>query len=340
MSSKQIKNYALIALSSLVILPGCFNKSENKSEDKKATGEVLISANGKPFLTEHELENFLEQAAEADPQTRMMITMMPEGVKEQALEAKKRAAIISEWAKHEGVRDSQDYKTKKALITQSIDESLDNEAFMKKHKVEVSDKEAREFYDENKLKDPRFKISQEGTKAFGVSFDTESSAKEFLDSVKSKVSEIEKLAESKKLKTRDFGIVNQESYAPKAIKEAILKAKIPSVQIVKEDNKFWVVASLTKEAAKYHSFDDLKDGIKRMLEGQKMEEMMTKELPKYEKQFGVKVNEDYLKNLKAKREDREKELREQFESQPAQGSGDQMNMKELAANGPRTSGAA
>ena len=71
-----------------------------------------------------------------------------------------------------------------------------------------------------------------------------------------------------------------------------------------------------------------------------MEEMMTKELPKYEKQFGVKVNEDYLKNLKAKREDREKELREQFESQPTQGAGDQMNVKELASNGPIASGAA
>lgn len=319
---KKPKISFLLLLSGLAILPGCslFKKSDEKASEvtsaKVVAGsdKVLISANGKPVLTEQEFESFLEQAAEADPQAKMMLSMMPEAIKEQALDAKKRSAVISEWAKHEGIRDTKEYKERKEAIFKSVEESLDHEAFMKKHKAEVTDKDAKDFYDKNKVQDPRFKISEEGTKSFGVEFDSKEKAQAFLDEIKNKVSAIENEAESKKLKTRDFGIVNKDSYQPKAIKNAVLAAKVPSVQVVQDGKEFWVVAALSKEAAKYHSFDDLKEGIKRMLEGQKMEETMDKELPKYEQKHNVTLNQDYLKDLQAKKEARENEMKAQFEA--------------------------
>jgi hypothetical protein len=329
MSPKKIKDCALVLLTSLIVLPGCsfFDKKgkDDVSAHKVVSGDVLVYSGDKPLLTEEEFNDFLDQAAEADPQARMMLSMMPEAIREQALEAKKRALVISEWAKHEGVRDSKEYQSKQKLIMQSVQESLDSEAFMKKHKVEITDKEARTFYDENKTKDPRFMISQAGVKTFGVEFDSKVKADEYLEKIKNSISSIEKDAESQKLKTRDFGTINTDSYAPKAIKDVILKAKVPSVQVVKEDGNFWVVAALSKETAKYHSFDDLKEGIKKMLEQQKIEDMMEKELPKYEKQFGIKINEDYLKDLKDKKDAREKELREQFEA--SQKNEEQKNAK-------------
>ncbi|OGB83541.1 hypothetical protein A3F66_05940 [candidate division TM6 bacterium RIFCSPHIGHO2_12_FULL_32_22] len=345
MSLKKIKNFSLSLLVGLIALPGCsfLNKKDKEESKTIVSGEVLVSADGKPILTEQEFNEFLDQAAEADPQAKMMLSMMPEAIREQALEVKKRAATISEWAKREGVRETQEYKNKHKLIMQSVQESLDNEAFMKKHKVEVADQDAKTFYEENKTKDPRFMISQAGTKTFGVEFASKEKADEYLEKIKNKISSIEKDAESKKLKTRDFGIINTESYAPKAIKDAILKAKVPSVQVIKEDNKFWVVAALSKENAKYHAFDDIKDGIKRMLEQQKMEKMMEEELPKYEQKFNIKVNEGYVKDLKEKKEAKEKELKEQFEAsqkaQEAPKNKNNKNVKELAQAQPTSAAA-
>jgi len=318
------KAFSLLLLCS--VLPGCFNKEEKKVDQAGVAvvrdgDRVLIEVAGDAALTEKEFEDLLAQAAE-DPQIKFMLEFMPEVTREQLFKAKERAVVISAWAKAEGVRESEEYKKKLDTIIKSLHEALDNENFLLKHKVEVSDSEAKRFYEEQKGKDPRLTISPAGVKAVGVVFDTKDAAQKFKNDVGAKARDLEKIAQTQKLQVRDFGVVNQDTMnVDAAVKGAILDVKsVPSVNVVNDGKKFWVIASLAKEQAAYHPFDDVKEGIKRLLMPKKMEEMYEAELPKHKQRLKVVENKDYLKELEQRRTQREQEMQQkQQEAQAAEG---------------------
>ena len=277
---------------------GCSSCSSCSSDIKKDSSEVLITINNKPALTVQEFEEFLAQAAEGNDQFKLMLQIMPD-FKEQLFNMKKRGLIFSEWAKKEGVRNSQEYRKKEKAIMNSVRESLDAEEFIKHHKVEVSDTDAQKYYDENKNQDPRILISAEGIKASGISFANQKEANEFLEKLKVNKN-IDELAKPKKLKIEKFGNVNEESNIDSKLKEKILATKtFPTDLVVKGENgKFWVIAISGKDQGQYRPFEQVKETIKRLVAPKKLEEMIEIELPKYEASFKVVENKKYFEDAK------------------------------------------
>ncbi len=330
MKTQSWKALSLFLLFSIV-LPGCLGKKEEKKESTTmvADGRVLVEVSGKPALTERDFEDLLAQAAEADQQIKFMLEFMPEVTREQLFKAKKRGVIISEWAKSEGVRETEKYKKKFDQIVKSLYEALDNEHFLERHKAEVTDADVKKFYDEQKSKDPRLTISPAGVKSVAVSFESKDTAQKFLDKVAQKPKEFEKIAQAEKLQVRNFGVVNQESTVDAPVKAKILAMKAPSVELVQDGKKFWVVAALSKEQAAYHAFEDVKEGIRRLLMPQKIEVMYEAELPKIEQKLGIKQDENYLKELQQKREQREQEM--QQKQQAAEAAAKEQTAKPAAA---------
>jgi hypothetical protein len=310
MIKKNSNSIYYLSLVSLVALSGCWGgrKEEVSFEIPAIAADddsvVLLSVNGSPKITVNSLEADLNEIAEMDQQAKMMLMFDPEGIKEHMFKEQKRMAIVEEWAASTGARESEEYKNKKARFLSMIQKQLDFELFLKDHPVEVTDADVRDYYDKNKDQDYRIVVAQAGVDTQAVEFSSKSTADEFATEIKKAgIGNIEKLANSKdkKLFVRKLGKINDTSYADKEIKDAVLKLKkVPSIFVVASDdsNKYWVVAALSKEKAKYQEFDKVKDTLKQMLMPKKVTEMLEVKVPEYAAEFEVVENDTYFADLK------------------------------------------
>ena len=285
------KSIYYLSLVSLVILSGCWGKKKESSETIGADDQsvVLLTLNGSPKITVNKLEADLNELAEMDQQVKMMMMFDPVGTKERVFKEQSRMAVIEEWAVSNGVRNDAEYQSKKAKIMGHVEKQLDFEQFLNKHKVEVTEVDILEYYNANKDQDYRILISPAGIKTQAVEFATKDGANAFATKLKQAgAGEIDKLAKEQKLFVRNLGNVNENSYADKDVKEAVLKVKtFPAILVVedKEKNKFWAVAAQSQEVAKYQDFDKIKDSLKQMLLPKKIGEMLEIRVPEYAAQF-------------------------------------------------------
>ena len=311
--SKQVKSIHYLSLLSLVALSGCWKGDSccSKTEEVSAIASdddstVLLSIGDSAKITVNSLDADLNELAEMDQQAKMMLTFDPEGTKERMFKEQKRMAVVEEWAVRNGVREDAEYKKKQSRIISHVQKQLDFEQFLKEHEVDVTDADVRKYYDENKDQDYRIVVSQAGVKTQAVEFDTKEAADKFAEELKKAgAKDIEKLAKGKKLFARSFGNINDSSYADKEIKDAVLKLKkFPTVVVIgiNDKKKYWVVAALAKEKAKYQDFDKIKDSLKQAIKPKKIGEMLEVKLPEYSAEFKVVENEGYFKDLKAAKE--------------------------------------
>jgi len=307
MKKTHLTSGAMLAFS-ILVLPGCkwFNGCSNKQECSEQTGctgsqsqEVLLSIEGSPALTVKDIDSFIDQIAGADEQVKAML-QNPE-YKERIYQDKKRSIILGKWAKDAGVREKKEYRDKEKNVLEAVRTQLDAEEFVKHHTIDVTDTDAKKYYDESKNQDPRILISPEGIKAAAVVFDTESAANDFAKNLKDSKKDIEKLAKDKKLTVLPLGIVNNEAFFIDAkVKDKIMSAKhMPDVIVVKgDDNKYWVAMAQKKETAQYRPFDKVKDTIKQVLKSKKTEEVFETELKKIEQKLNIVENKQYFQDLK------------------------------------------
>lgn len=323
-SNNKIISGAFLGLS-LLLMPSCkwFNKKNNPSSSQIESSDrstVLLSIDGKPVMTEKSFNEFLDQLIETDPQIGMMIQIIPD-FKEQVFRMKKRAVIFTEWAKREGIRDSEEYKKKQKQFVEGLLESMDSDYFIKNHKIDVSDEDAKTYFEQNKESDPRLLITAAGVKVQAVAFDKESDAREFAQALeKSASKDLIKLAEGQKLSAQDLGPVNEDSFVDSKVKDAVLSIKtFPVIKVVKgEDGKFWVVRATGKQEAEYRNFDEVKEMVKRMLAPRKMEEMLDAELPKLEEKYNIKENKEFFEKIKRENEEAAQQAMEALEQESSE----------------------
>lgn len=296
------------------------------------SGATLLSMGNKTLLSEGDFENLITEITEANEQAKLMLQLIPD-FREQFFKAKKQAIIISEWAKRNGIRNSDEYRKKEQRMMDAIKESLDSEEFVKRHPVDVSDADAQRYYDENKDKDPRIAAATSGVNAVGISFDDAAKASEFAKRVKTGGNKnFDSLAKEGKLKVTSFGVINNDSFIDKAVKDKALTLKnFPDVFTVKGENgKTWVVFAKNKEKAQYKKFEEVKATIKQMLKPKKLEEMVNTELPRLENEYKIVENSQYFENLRKKSQDDQMAQAQQM----AQPEMPKAPKKELAAAKP------
>lgn len=305
MSKQNSRSIFYLSLASLLILSGCLDKFRKKDNESTVSSDdqsvVLLSVNGVPKITVNNLDADINELSDMDQQIKMMLMFDPEGTKERIFKEQKRMAIIEEWARVSGVRNSDEYQNKKARIMNHVGRQLDFEQFLNTHKVEVTDADVLDYYNQNKDQDYHILISPAGIKAQTIEFAKQNQAQEFADKLKQAgIDQIDKLANEQKLFVRNLNI-NENSYADKDIKEAVLKIKnFPAVLMIpdQEKTKFWVVAVQGHQAAKYQEFDKVKDSLKQMLMPKKMNEMLEIKIPEYGAQFNLVENSTYFEDLK------------------------------------------
>ncbi len=308
-SIKMKRGMTGLAIVSLMLLPGCgilnFVKSKMGSSDtpkhvpshaEEASStpvddgsKVLMSIDGKPVITEKSFDEYYQQFISTNPQLQAMIQFMPNAKKE-IFSGMANERLLITWGEKNNIHTDKDYQAQLNQAVRMVKTNLAAKRFEKDiiGPIEVTDKEMREYYDSHK--DPELIVTPGGIKAIGKQFDSKEQAQTLFDKVKDSPNTF-KVDAGKGV--QDFAPINKASFdVDTSVKEKVLAVgSFPKVLMVEgTDKKYWVVVALKKEEGKYRPFDEVKDGLKKMIERDKTMKLYTEKISTLKKEY--KVTED------------------------------------------------
>jgi len=304
-SAKQISGCMLVML--LIGLSGCdwFSKDKKIGSSNTDTfvgkdSEVIVSMNGKPLITQASLQQEIDDLVESNPQfKRIMETIDQTQFKRNFTEGFTNQAIVDHYIIDKKIDQSEAYIKEMERMMRSVKHMLNTKFFSQNLVVDVSDTEARAFYDKNKECMPNLIIAQGGVKTLGLKFASEAKAKEFVAKVNELKGDFYKAAAAVQLKDKvqDFKFVNDQSVGiDSKLKDAIGGfTQFPTVEIIKVDDKtFWVVQALEKQEATYQPYEQIRENLIKMLQQEKRAEQIEKEVAKLRADYKVEIKEDYF----------------------------------------------
>lgn len=307
--NKQLAICGFLLFSGLFFLAGCgwwpFGKKTTDTYAGSTQGsDTLLSIDGKPALTVAEYEEQLQMAMEANPQLKMILSMMPQGEEELFNRGMATAHIVAAWAEKEGVTATAEFKKELSQLCTAMKLQLCMKYFDKAHPVQVSDADVAQYYEEKKDVIPGLATTPGGVQATYLQFDTKEQAQTFFDSVKHVKTQdaFKKAADTQKHKPAS-SVVNAKTPITESLKSAVLDIKkFPSVQIVKdtETNSYWVVFANGKTDAKYldlHS-PQVQNGLRNMITNERKEKQFEGVLDGLKSKLNVSVNSGYFASKK------------------------------------------
>jgi len=300
--------YAFVLVSGLMLLAGCnwFKKSESTSETSAASGDALMTIDGKTALTVQEYEEQLDMARKANPQIEMFLQMMPNAEREFVFRGMATARLMKAWAHKQGIDKTDDFKKQQKHLHEAMDLQLYMKYFDEAHPIAVSDSDVQNYYEEKKDTIPGLALSQGGVDTSYVRFESKNKAHEFLEKVKEvkKADNFKKVAEDNKLQVGQ-SVINAKSSFGDAIKNAVLDIKkFPSVHIVKAgEDSYWVIFASGKTEAKYHDIKSpqVQQGLRKMIADERKEKQLESMVEKLKTEMNVEENNKYFEEKEAKK---------------------------------------
>ncbi len=259
--------------------------------------KVLASIGDKAIVTEKSLTRDFDRLLEDEPRFRQMLPMIPD-VKYSFCKGLVSQAVVDKDIVDKKIDQTKEYQEEFARAVRSVKSMLNTKYFGQQYPVQLTDADAKAFYEERKSQIPELLISRGGVNAVGLSCKSEAEAKDFAGRAKGK--NLAQVAEAagKKTNFRDFKLVNEQTVGV----DAALKSKIaslkkfPTTDVMKAtDGVFWVVSATGVEEPKYLPFEQVKEGLKQYAEKEQSMEKINKEIERLSKEYKVVINEDYFK---------------------------------------------
>jgi len=300
--------YSALILSPVLLLSGCNWFSSEKTADTAkslntnvASGEWIVKMDDDVIVTSDQFKKEFDALLAEKPQLKAMLPLMP-NLEPDFAKGLGNQQVVSRYIKDNKIDQKADYAAKKERYFRAAEQMLNAEFFAEAFPTkELSDADAKQFYEENKDSLQGALISRGGVVASGISFDNKADADAFFNKIKNmKKLDLEKVAQDNKLgeKFEDFNMVNEQSFNV----EPVLKAKIlaikefPKVQMLPiADKKFWVVYAAEKQDSQYRPFEQVKDGVKNVAKQTEQVKRIQGELDKLMKKYNVQINEDYFR---------------------------------------------
>lgn len=329
---------SLVLVGSLVLLTGCWSKknddaaaSDNQANSAQVAGkgDVLLTIDGKPVLYSEDFEDQKQMALQSNQQLNMILQMMPDAEYSMLFKSIEAGCLMKEWV----VRNGIDQDPKKVKERRQFQEAVELQLYMKyfedAHPIEVTEKEAEQFYKEKRDQIPGLIIAPASVDIVYVSFDSKAKAETFVAKVRDGSDKHFQLAAKESGVTVQNMTVNSESTVSDSLKNSVLAAtKFPSKEVVKmDDNSYWVVGMLKKKDAQYHAFEapQVKQGIIKLCKDAKREVELTKQIEKLHNEYNVVENTEYFENKKQNKANalnKAEQLVMQMQQQAAQEAGD------------------
>lgn len=308
-------------LVSLALLPGCavldmFKSSpvEEKAasatvteqtesvESKMLTGEIVATLDGTPIVTSDSLEAEKDNLIKSKPELKAMLSFMdPNMLNKNLTEGLVSQEVVNKYVVDKGIDKSADYQKELADLVKNMRKILNVKFFSQQFDVSVSEKEARQFYDENKNSIPDLMLSQGGVTAKGIEFASKEDGQEFMNLVKAAGNDLAGVAQQQGVASsvKDFnGITAQSMGIDKQLKDKILATKtVPSVELVTSSTgAAWVIQIMSKNEPQYVPFEQVSQNIKQLLENNKRNEKIESEIATLRQKYNIVINEDFFKS--------------------------------------------
>lgn len=325
----------------LLSLPACslldfFKKDEKSSTQSTAsasdmaipesssqlTGDVLASIDGKPVITVDSFEKEFNTLVESNQQIKALLPLMPD-LQDRFFEGLLNQQLVDRYIAKNKIDQTEEYKQQFNDFLKQARQVINEMFFSKQFPANVSDAEVRKYYDQNKANIPDLVISFGGVNTMGVEFANADEAKAFMEKVKGKAAQFEKIAKESGLgaKFRDFKLVNAQSVGlDPAIRSKVISINsFPTIELVKgNDKKEWVVVALSKEEPKYQDFEKVKEPLKAAVAQEKQNEVKMHELEKLKKEYNVNINKAYFDKKKESQKNAQMEQIQEAIKQQAQ----------------------
>ena len=292
--------FVVLALPLLAVLPGCdwFSGDDSGSTTPSAAAgateraaasdesAVLYTMKGSPVVTEKMIEDRISGVKDAHPElfAGQESAELVENLKCMIANEILMTSVIDRHLEDMGVKKSREYQKKVAEAIRDGEQKVKLEHFVST--IQVSDREARQYYDERK---DMFIASRGGRKAAAVQFKDKEAADAFLGKVKDARGDIEAAAQDAGHEVKDFSFVHERSIGiePELRSKIVAARSVPFTELFTlEDGSLWVVRATEEKSAEYAPFDDVKDQLRQMLQGKKAEEKMRELRKKYDVQPG------------------------------------------------------
>ncbi len=302
--SFQTKSFYGLAVATLLVLSGCDMCCKKKScstsscssstPDANDSSAVLLTIGGKPAITESQFDVYYDQFIASNPRLQGMIQFLP-NARQEIFKGMANEEIVMHWAEENSVASDAEYQKELDQAIKMIKRGLAAKSFEKNvvGKVAVAEAEMKDYYE--KHKNPELVVAPGGIKALGVEFDSKAQAQAFLTKVTP--TNFKSVADSEKHKVREFAPINEFSFdVDKNVKDKVSAIKaFPSVTLIEgSDKKFWVVNAVSKEEAKYRSFDEVREGLKSVIEREKMAKIWTDKIDELKKKYDVSEDAAYF----------------------------------------------
>lgn len=326
--SRKVTSRMFFAALGLSVLgfSGCQNPFAKKNDaagtgSVTGTGEVLLSIDGKPVLFVDQYEAQKEAAQRSNQQVAFLLQMMPDAEYNMLFKGMKIGALMEEWCKREGVMDLPEFKEEKAQLEKAINLQLCMKYYDEAHQMNVTDADAKKYYDEKRDDIQALQLTQGGVEVSFVRFENDKDAQAFLAKVKGQsAKQFEAEAKAKDLKVGNLMINEKSQYSPTLKDQVLALTKFPTQLVCKvADNVFWVVNATGKKQAEYRKFEEqgVKEHIKNLMKEEQKEKAMMSHMDQLEKEYNVTENKVYFDK---KQEDKKRALETaQKVAQQAQG---------------------
>ncbi len=145
----------VLAISLLVILPGCWKSDSSISSTKSLNdgSAAMLSVDGKVLISEKSFQNYYDNllASNQNPQLQMMLQLLP-NAKQELFKGQVNEKLICFWAEKDGITASDEYKEKFEQGVEVLKVGLAAEFFKKEFvgDLTVTEQEAVEFYESHK----------------------------------------------------------------------------------------------------------------------------------------------------------------------------------------------
>jgi len=269
----------LVLVFAVVKFPGWWKGVGCSSCSFKTSGSgvVLITSNGKPYITEDDLNAYIAAQSILQPTLAEYSRAYP-SVRAQVLEQFELSKLAQTWWKEYGRKHSDQRKAfeqKIAVINEVNCQNMLLKEFVEAGKEEngvLSDEDLKNYYEGSRaqlpiFQQPPFLQREASTHVQGVVFMSEQQAQDFLAKAKSSA-DFSALAGREKRMLTDFGMINSQSTKIDAtIKSRSLSMELSSVDIIpvmsSGTKKFWVVKIVARKEAQYTPFENVKATVQQ-----------------------------------------------------------------------------
>jgi len=309
--------YTVAVISPILLLSGCNplkwfsgDKTEKASDMMEkgvdVSGNWVVKVGDKVVVSLQEFQNDFNALLDEKPQLKAMRPLMPNLEQDFAKGLSNYQAIL-QYVEENKIDQTPEYLAEKARMTRAVEQMLNQKFFAEAFPIaQLSDADAKKFYDEHKDSLQGILISRGGVAARGVSFDTKADADAFYKKVKGvKNLDLEKVAKEQKVDSnyRDFDMVHAQSFGldPVLRPKIVALNKFPRTDVLSVGDKtFWVVHSSKKEESQYRSFEEVKEGVKQVAQQTEKAKHLQAELDTLTEKYNVQINDGYFQEKVAK----------------------------------------